>query len=295
MGADVSSLSRSRAVAALLPSRMTGDSAALGWNDLLACSYAHPERADFTARPSSDVLIVHITSGTYDMEIRRRGHWVRTVYEPGSICVIPPGEERDLRWRSLDDRPRESASIYLTDRLFADADVPTARRPSVFDRLKVHEPFLAAACAVVAEGLRHSAPAIWADSMAQALAHHLLFRPGGEAPAPAGGGRLGARLLDELVGYMNDNLSGEVTLDVLARLANMSKYHLLRQFKATTGVTPGRFLTDLRMQRGAELLASGDQTVQTIANACGYASASRFAAAFCRHTGLTPTAYRRTA
>jgi AraC family transcriptional regulator len=95
------------------------------------------------------------------------------------------------------------------------------------------------------------------------------------------------------VGHLHDRLAEEITLDDLAAVANLSKFHLLRRFRASTGRTPARFLTDLRTQRAALLLRTTDRPISTIAHQCGYRNPSQFAAAFRRRHGASPATYRR--
>ncbi|HEX4016196.1 MAG TPA: AraC family transcriptional regulator [Frankiaceae bacterium] len=45
-----------------------------------------------------------------------------------------------------------------------------------------------------------------------------------------------------------------LALDLLAETAGMSKYHFLRLFRATYGMTPGQYLSQRRLERSQELL-----------------------------------------
>ncbi|MET0704629.1 MAG: AraC family transcriptional regulator [Mycobacterium sp.] len=98
-----------------------------------------------------------------------------------------------------------------------------------------------------------------------------------------------SRVIDYIDAYTQDS----ITLDDLAREANLSKFHFLRAFVATMGMTPHRYLVEIRMARAAELLTVGDQTVSAIAALCGYSSSARFSANFRQHYGTTPGAFRQ--
>ena len=84
-------------------------------------------------------------------------------------------------------------------------------------------------------------------------------------------------------------------LDRVARAAGLSKFHLLRLFKAVYGETPMRYAEGLRLDRAAAELRSGARLVDEIAFAAGYESASAFGRAFRRRFGATPTAWRQAA
>ena len=64
-------------------------------------------------------------------------------------------------------------------------------------------------------------------------------------------------------------------------------------FRRSTGTTPHRYLVEVRMRRGAELLRHTDHPVSLVAAACGYQSPGRFAAMFRRHFGTAPATFRR--
>jgi AraC family transcriptional regulator len=106
---------------------------------------------------------------------------------------------------------------------------------------------------------------------------------------------LGRSTLGAVVGYLREHLAEDVTLDDLAAQANLSKYHLLRMFKKSTGDTPHQYLVGLRLGRAAKLLRHSQLPVARIAAECGYRSAGQFAAMFRRAYGMTPKDYRGTA
>ena len=92
---------------------------------------------------------------------------------------------------------------------------------------------------------------------------------------------------------MHDNIGQDVTLDDLAAAAHLSKYHLVRAFKARTGLPPHAYLQQIRLRQAGTLLRQTSSTVEQIGRECGYRSASQFAAAFRRHYGQSPARYRK--
>jgi AraC-like DNA-binding protein len=83
-----------------------------------------------------------------------------------------------------------------------------------------------------------------------------------------------------------------IDLDELARVAGVSKYHLVRSFEAAYGLTPIRYLTRRRVERAQDLLRSANLTVTEICFLVGYASLGSFSSRFAQLVGETPTAYR---
>jgi AraC-like DNA-binding protein len=81
-------------------------------------------------------------------------------------------------------------------------------------------------------------------------------------------------------------------LDALASAAGVSKYHFLRCFAATYGLTPGAYLTERRMERAQDLLRATNLTVTEVCHLVGYASLGSFSTTFRRLVGVSPSAYQ---
>lgn len=85
----------------------------------------------------------------------------------------------------------------------------------------------------------------------------------------------------------------EFSSQQLADACGMSRYHFFRAFKAHTGSTPYEFLTRIRVERAAELLAEDSTSITDICFQCGFVSHSHFTSTFHRFSGMTPSEYRR--
>lgn len=94
---------------------------------------------------------------------------------------------------------------------------------------------------------------------------------------------------------MQKRLGDPLTVDDMARAAMFSKFHFTRMFQRITGISPGRFLSALRLQRAKELLVSTSMKVADISVSVGYNSVGTFSSRFSRSVGMSPTIYRRRA
>ena len=92
---------------------------------------------------------------------------------------------------------------------------------------------------------------------------------------------------------MQDNLGERLTIDDLARAAMFSKFHFTRIFLRATGLSPGRFLSALRLAEAKRLLATTTTSVADISHQVGYNSVGTFSARFSGSVGLSPTGYRQ--
>jgi AraC-like DNA-binding protein len=93
--------------------------------------------------------------------------------------------------------------------------------------------------------------------------------------------------------HLDRNFATEVGLEEAAKIARVSKFHFLRLFTATYGVTPGVYLTNRRIERAQDLLRSTNLTVTEVCMAVGYSSLGSFATRFRETTGETPGAFQR--
>jgi AraC-like DNA-binding protein len=99
--------------------------------------------------------------------------------------------------------------------------------------------------------------------------------------------------LARAIRLMEASLAKRLTVADLAKAAGMSRAAFARRFLAELGVTPLRFLADLRMARAARLLAESDAGLAAIAAEIGYESEFAFSRAFKRYAGEAPGVYRR--
>jgi AraC-like DNA-binding protein len=95
-------------------------------------------------------------------------------------------------------------------------------------------------------------------------------------------------LVSEVVDYLNAHLAEQLSLDQLASLFFVSKYHLCRTFKRATGATVLEYLTHKRVLQARTLLDQG-LSPALAANACGFGDYSTFYRAFRHVTGHAPS------
>jgi AraC-like DNA-binding protein len=79
----------------------------------------------------------------------------------------------------------------------------------------------------------------------------------------------------------------------VARAAALSPYYLTRIFKARYGVPPYRYVIGLRIADATALLRDSSLSVTQICHRTGFNSLSHFITTFRRHTGMSPSRYRR--
>ncbi|MBQ1019222.1 helix-turn-helix domain-containing protein [Micromonospora sp. D93] len=136
------------------------------------------------------------------------------------------------------------------------------------------------------------------STVANAVARRLVVPPhraGGQAqyvttPVPA----RDDHPLATLFPWVLARLDRPLTVEDLARQANMSSRNLARHFRSATGSTPLLWLSTQRIRRAQELLENSDDSIDAIAEAAGMGTATTLRRHFHRTVGVAPDAYRRT-
>ena len=99
--------------------------------------------------------------------------------------------------------------------------------------------------------------------------------------------------VDRVIQEIRQRLDEPISLSDMADIAYLSPFHFNRVFRQMTGVSPGRFLTTLRMEAAKQLLLDGEMRIIDVCFAVGYNSLGTFTTQFTQLVGLSPGRYRR--
>ena len=123
------------------------------------------------------------------------------------------------------------------------------------------------------------------DVLAQLVSRHA------DDPPPVTATGREPRVVKLVKRYLEHHYAEAVSLEDLAQLTQLSRYHLVRVFCKTVGVPPHAYLRQVRTKRAKELLASG-QTPAEVALATGFTDQSHLTRWFKRLWGYTPGQYQ---
>ncbi len=108
-----------------------------------------------------------------------------------------------------------------------------------------------------------------------------------------GGSNTASPAIEASVRYIKSHLEEELSVASLAKESGYSQNHYTNLFKAAMGETPSGFIRRCRIRKACELLEETNETVETIAQMCGFDNFSYFFRAFKKIQGRTPHAYRK--
>lgn len=102
-------------------------------------------------------------------------------------------------------------------------------------------------------------------------------------------------LVDAALGEMHAHYAEVYGVQELADNLGVDKSHLIRRFTSAMGISPGRYLTGVRVAHAKRLLLMREFSLESIANLCGFSGANYMSKVFRRETGEAPSAWLRRA
>lgn len=256
-----------------------------------------------------DYLLVYILEG----ECRFIVDGVTWNCRSGQLCLIRPGQSVDLRGLTHTVTPYAHFDLFYNSfRRESFATRPGQTDLEAYRQLM--QPGLESLCQVplpallpaptddwisawvkIATGWRLGGPLerLQADQQLgvlflELLREHLGRSGAAEAPAER-------RPLGWLASYLSTHLGDPISVEDMAERAGLSVSRFQVVFKETFGVSPARYLLELRVRHAGELLRATGWTLSHIAGLCGFSDVHHFAKTFRRLTGRTPGEHRRSA
>ena len=92
--------------------------------------------------------------------------------------------------------------------------------------------------------------------------------------------------------YIDEHFSEPITLDSLAQMVHINKYHLVRIFQKEYGTTPINYLIETRLRESRFMLENTDYSTSQIVSLLGFSSPSYFSQCFRRRENMSPSQYR---
>ncbi len=209
---------------------------------------------------------------------------------PGDLYLINPDEVHDghpgndgYRYRMI------YPTVELVVEVLEDVTGRTFQGTPSFSRQWLTAPELAAAFHRAHRTLEGKVGALEADEGMFSFLATLFQRHGSTIILPPRTRESSA--VHRVRDYLLANYSTDVGLDELAKVAGLSRAHLIRAFRKEFHITPHAFLTDKRVREAKTLLRQGWSAADT-AYHCGFADQAHFTRHFKARTGVTPGAFR---
>ena len=271
-------------------SRLAGDESATLWRMPrhygLECLSARFRRHRYAPHTHDTYVIGVIVAGCETFRCRGARHYAG----PGALTIVNPeevhdGEPADGGYAYRMTYPDQALIRDIASEVMGrPVDLPVFDGPLFQDRA-LADAFVAAHRAVEDAGTS----VLEADTRLIDVYAAIIGRYGRAGPCLAVGREPVA--IRQVRDYLHDNMAADIDLDDLAAVAGLTRYHLIRSFKAHLGLTPHAYLLDLRVRAARRLLCRGGDPAEVAASA-GFYDQSHLNRAFKARVGVTPGRYR---
>ena len=110
------------------------------------------------------------------------------------------------------------------------------------------------------------------------------------------GNAIGTDMLDEIeraTHFFNEHYNQQIIIEDYAKERGMTANWFIQSFRKITKFTPMQYILNLRMTNAMNLIDNTNYNMTQIATAIGYDNSMYFSRVFKKHTGMTPTEYKR--
>jgi AraC family transcriptional regulator len=273
-------------------------SAGLGWPTISAELRYHGVSETPVIVPQSLELILAVVGNDEGLVIRT-GAGQRTEARPstGVFCLTPAGVDNQI---TINAPVPKALHLYLPTSQFRkladDFNLPGAPAHSIRYVAGVQDAVIYQIGLAIVSAMTNETAAgrMFVETASATLAARLLqnYYDGRPRKFLETNDRIDHARLRRAVDYISANLDEEITLAQLAEVAGLSVFHFARTFTRAMGVSPGRYVSRMRLEKAMAEIAAGKLSLAEIAFKAGFSSQSSFTTAFHRMTGLTPGEYR---
>ena len=252
--------------------------------------------------PQSDIRICVDTHGNESLVTRRApGVESRIIVRRGTVWLSPPG----LREGSVDiaEDLTRILHIYLPVSHFSASNFEINVDPAAVSALSYErafeDPLLAEIGFAIASELQSetSAGALLIGALASSLAARLVQKYVTASSAQSFPRHtvqgLDRRRLLRVLDYIEANLEGDLSIERMAAIACLSRFHFARSFRQAVGQSPHRYVSAKRLERAKTLLMHSDRPLVDIALALSFSCQANFTRAFSQATGQAPGQFRQ--
>lgn len=97
--------------------------------------------------------------------------------------------------------------------------------------------------------------------------------------------------IDKALNYISTSYMQDISVDSLAKQLNLDRCYFSTLFKERLGVSPGKYITNYRLEKAVELMILQGESVSVAAMSVGYLDICHFSKAFKQKYGMSPRAY----
>ena len=256
------------------------------------------DRETATLKDQSTDPVVSLSinpNGVVDRSVE--GQWERAELRQPSLTLTPAFLACDWHWTG---EPLDIFDVYLPYELmqaaWAEHYKGDPARLNLQARLVFEDAGILLLMQSMLAAVRQGTPV--AAFLLETFTDHLInslicSQAGAIIVRPATRSVLSSPVLQRVKDHVEEHIAEDITLEMLARVAGVSRFHFIRLFRESVGITPHAYLVERRMVRACNLLMHTKQPIGEIALNCGFEDPSYFAARFRRLYRMCPGEFRK--
>lgn len=263
-----------------------------GWGGITAdLHWWHGPGEAMSLAPDHDIVGMRLV-GTSSLTQRRDGKVDERTVSYGNVGVHPRGMDSHWSWT----KPGAIMLMRFPPALVAEVHRRSGGHHDLPSRFGFHDIAIEHYVSLVDFEL-HSAEdpgkSLRWEALSLALAAHLVGSVADRGIVTPRSGGLSAAALRRVTDFIGDHWQDQLTLQALADLAQVSRFHFARMFKVSTGITVMQFVERMRLDRARGLIAEGRHPLAQVALMTGFVDQSHFARRFRRAFGQSPGEFAR--
>ena len=269
----------------VLPCLPIASSRSVGWDQIHLARYRLPPHC-LPKHYSPHHSICLNLGGSVLLEQSIDGRFALTHSVPSALSLYPANLSQSVGW----DREAEVLLLDFEPTLLALVSDGSggSDRFEMPPKLTFFDPLIQQIALALKSALENGfGSRLYADSMANALAVHLLSRYSTSKEIQCQKRGLSRQDLDQIIDYIHEHLEEDLSLAELAAVVQLSSYHFAHLFKQSTGISPHRYHIQCRVERAKQLLLKG-LAIAEVAQAVGFASQGHLNYHFKRLVRTTP-------
>jgi AraC family transcriptional regulator len=281
-------------------SALLASSIGLGWSTISVELRSHGV-SEAAAIVPQHVEICLVVAGNKDGLVRRTGAGFCEEAMPntGAIWLSPAGVGKEI---VITAPIPQTMHLYLPtalfDRLKDDFNLPAAPAHSIRHAVGIGDDVIDHIGRSILSELtvETAASRVYVEAASLTLAARLLQKycdSGACVSTESSAHGLDHIRLGRVLDYIAANIADDITLVNLAGIAGYSAFHFARKFTLAMGISPGRYISNIRLENAMAELAAGKLPLAEIALNAHFSSQASFTRAFHRATGTTPKEYQR--
>ncbi|SIR50367.1 AraC family transcriptional regulator [Pseudacidovorax sp. RU35E] len=223
-----------------VPGEVLCSSEGLAWKDVGLRVYRY-EGLGVEVPQLTQFMIVAYRHGSTRVDRRFDGRWTRTECHPGDVSLLTRSQASHWHWTEPVDVAHAYLSKSLVSRIAADMFERSVSDVRLHDLLRVQDPVVSGLVNAMASETSDTAlgGALYVDALSTQLAVHPLRRHASvDLVEHSTSGRFAPALRRRIADHIEAHLEQNLTLDVLAALANTGVWTFTKHFRMSFQTTP---------------------------------------------------------